>query len=164
MNDVTVRPGKAETFEFAIVVEETPEAALNNYISVKNKKDAVKNAGSPLGKDLLDVAVVQKILPKILYHKAVAVEREKEEVFPQKKDNLWSFGISGDLPIVLIKIDSVEDAKAAIPYIRASKNMRSCGIESDTVFVYNKPDGYFSEIRTALRKMLSDEKCDFCRN
>lgn len=160
LNDVTVRPGKAETFEFAIVVEETPEAALNNYISVKNRKDAVKNAGSPLGKDLLDVAVVQKILPKILYHKAVAVEREKEEVFSQKKDNLWSFGISGDLPIILIKIDSVEDAKAAIPYIRASKNMRSCGIESDTVFVYNKPDGYFSEIRTVLRKMLSDEKCE----
>ena len=38
--------------------------------------------------------------------------------------------------------------------------MRSCGIESDTVFVYNKSDGYFSEIRTVLRKMLSDEKCE----
>ncbi len=158
--DVEVKPNKSVTFSLAIAVDETSEAALNNYLSVKSESGRGKKASSPTGKDQLDIAVAEKILPQILYRKVSAQELKNKKIIPQKKDSLWSFGISGDLPIIMIKIESEEDARAAIPYIRASKNLRTCGIEADTVFVYDKSDGYFGEIRTTLRKLLSDEKCE----
>ena len=155
-----VKPGKSETFNLAVAVEETAESALNTFISIKSEKGRGKKANSPMGKDLLDIAVAKKILPRILYPKITADEIKNEKVLPQKKDNLWSLGISGDLPIILVKTETVEDAFASVPYIRASKNLRTCGIEADTVLAYDKKDGYFGEIRTALRKIISDENCE----
>ncbi len=157
--DVSIKSGQKEAFELAVAVAESREESINTFLAVKAEKGKSKKASISLGTDSLDIAVAKKVLPEIMYG-GYSANYVREEIKPLKKDNLWSFGISGDNPIILIKLETQEDAAAAVPYIRANKNLRSCGIESDLVLAYDKPDGYFGEIRSELRRILSDENSE----
>lgn len=101
--------------------------------------------------DLLDIAVTQKILTHLSKNKAsLTAERDK----------LMFFGITGELPVILIKLENTEDATAAVHYIRATKALRCYGKETDTVFAYDSQGGNFGKIRTVLLNLLSSENCE----
>ena len=104
--------------------------------------------------DLLDIAVVQKIMTNLSKSKASSSDKSEE------RDKLMLFGITGELPVILIKLESAEDAAAAVHYIRATKALRCCGTETDTVFAYDSGGGNFGKIRTVLFNLLSSENCE----
>ncbi len=104
--------------------------------------------------DLLDIAVVQKIMTHLSKSKASSSDKSEE------RDKLMLFGITGELPVILIKLESAEDAAAAVHYIRATKALRCCGTETDTVFACDSGGGNFGKIRTVLFNLLSSENCE----
>lgn len=160
MVDVEIKAGQSDEFDFIIAGEESKEQAINTFLSVKAEKRTGKKAVSPLGSDALDLAVAEKILSAVIYHGCRAHIIKSDKMILPQKEHLWSFGVSGDNPVILIKTESVEDAAAVSPYIRANRNLRSCGIESDLVLAYEGDDGYRSEIKDELRKAVSQEGCE----
>ncbi len=158
--EVDIRAGQSAEFDFIISAEESREQAINTLLAVKAEKKIGKKAVSPLGEDALDIAVAERVLPRILYHSCSAEIIEDDMEFIPRREHLWSFGISGDNPIITVKIETPGDAQAVLPYVRANKNLRSCGIESDLVLVFSKNEGYRSEIKSELRKIISAEGCE----
>lgn len=158
--EVDIKAGESAQFNFIIAAEEDREQAVNTFLSAKAENKSEKNAHLVLGSDILDIAVGEKILPAILYHGCRARLIEGEKNYIPKKEHLWSFGLSGDNPIVLVKAESLGDASAVSPYIRVNMNLRSCGIESDLVLAYEGAEGYRSEIRNELRNAVSQAGCE----
>lgn len=158
--DVDIRAGQSAEFDFIVSAEESREQAVNTFFAAKAEKKIGKRAVSSLGEDALDIAVAEKILPRILYHGCSAEIIGDDTHFIPRKEDLWSFGVSGDNPIVTVKIETVGDAQAALPYVRANKNLRSCGIESDLVLAFSEGEGYRSEIKSELRRIVSAEGCE----
>ncbi len=68
--------------------------------------------------------------------------------------NLWGHGISGDLPIVLLRIGSTEEADLARQLIRAHEYWRLKGLSVDLVIVNDDPSGYFQPVQEQIQRLI----------
>jgi cyclic beta-1,2-glucan synthetase len=64
--------------------------------------------------------------------------------------NLWSQGISGDLPIVLLRIDDIEDIAVVQQALRAHEYWRMKQISVDLVIVNERATSYTQDLQLAI--------------
>lgn len=145
--------------EMILSVGESEKEALNTFARVKAAK-ATDFSENIFGEDSLLLATARKILPELLRTENRILYESSDKSFNAEIEDLWSFGISGDLPIILIKINSVHEIGNWVEYVRINKKLRMCGIDSDLVFVYSEKDVYNAEISNTLKKMLAQEKSE----
>jgi cyclic beta-1,2-glucan synthetase len=67
---------------------------------------------------------------------------------------LWSLGISGDLPIVLVRIDEVEDLEIIRQLLRAHEYWRMKQLAVDLVIVNERPSSYVQELQASLEALV----------
>jgi cyclic beta-1,2-glucan synthetase len=67
---------------------------------------------------------------------------------------LWSHGISGDLPIVLARIDEAEDMGIIRQLVRAHEYWRMKGLLVDVVILNEKPPSYEQELQGSLDDLV----------
>ncbi len=63
---------------------------------------------------------------------------------------LWPHGISGDLPIVLIRIDEIEDLEIVRQLLRAHEYWRMKQLAVDLVILNERPPSYIQDLHAAL--------------
>ena len=68
--------------------------------------------------------------------------------------NLWGHGISGDLPIVLLRIGSADETELARQLIRAHEYWRLKGLSVDLVIVNDDPSGYFQPVQEQIQRLI----------
>ncbi len=67
---------------------------------------------------------------------------------------LWSHGISGDLPIVLVRIDDVEDLELVREILRAHQYWRMKRLAVDLVILNERPSSYLQDLQSALEALV----------
>jgi len=67
---------------------------------------------------------------------------------------LWKHRISGDLPIVLVRIDEMEDRGIVRQLLRAHEYWRMKGLAVDLVIVNEKPSSYLQDLQNALEGLV----------
>jgi cyclic beta-1,2-glucan synthetase len=67
---------------------------------------------------------------------------------------LWSLGISGDLPIVLARIDNEEDVETIRQLLRAHEYWRMKQLSADLVIVNEKPPSYNQDFQGSLEALV----------
>ena len=67
---------------------------------------------------------------------------------------LWAHRISGDLPIVLVRIDEVEDREIVRQLLRAHEYWRMKGLAVDLVILNEKPPSYLQDLQDALEGLV----------
>jgi cyclic beta-1,2-glucan synthetase len=67
---------------------------------------------------------------------------------------LWKHRISGDLPIVLVRIDEMEDRGIVRQLLRAHEYWRMKSLAVDLVILNEKPSSYLQDLQTALEGLV----------
>jgi cyclic beta-1,2-glucan synthetase len=67
---------------------------------------------------------------------------------------LWAQGISGDLPIVLVRIDEPEDQGIVRQLLRAHEYWRLRGLAVDLVILNEKAHSYVQDLQTSLESLV----------
>ncbi len=67
---------------------------------------------------------------------------------------LWPYGISGDLPIVLVRIDEPEDRGIVRQLLRAHEYWRMKGLAVDLVILNEKAHSYVEELQASLEALV----------
>jgi cyclic beta-1,2-glucan synthetase len=67
---------------------------------------------------------------------------------------LWPAGISGDLPIVLVRIDEIEDIEIVRELVRAHEYWRMKRLAVDLVILNERPPSYQQDLQVALDGMV----------
>ena len=70
------------------------------------------------------------------------------------RDNLWKFGISGDLPIVCAEYESNDSLDNARRLLDAHLLITGCGVDFDLVFITHDNSDYQRSLNTALSDAL----------
>ena len=70
---------------------------------------------------------------------------------------LWAQGISGDLPIVLLRIDDVDDLDVARQLLRAVSYWRLKQLTVDLVILNERAPSYTQDLQTALEMLIRTE-------
>ena len=72
------------------------------------------------------------------------------------QSGLWRFGISGDLPILLVKVDHAEEPDLLDTLIRAQRLWHGVGLATDLVILRNAASGYEEPLREYVLTVLRD--------
>ncbi len=72
------------------------------------------------------------------------------------QSGLWPHGISGDLPIVLVRVDDGDHLPLVRQVLQAQEYWRLKGLSADVVILNEHPVGYLDEMQAQLTAVLDD--------
>jgi cyclic beta-1,2-glucan synthetase len=71
---------------------------------------------------------------------------------------LWSYGISGDLPIVLVRVSEPESVPLVRQVLQAQEYWRVNGLHADAVILNDHPIHYLDETHNALTRLIQEPR------
>jgi cyclic beta-1,2-glucan synthetase len=108
-----------------------------------------------LGIDRAEASLFQQLAGHLLYA-APALRPSSKTILRGvgSQPALWSLGISGDLPIILLRISNVEDIRVARQMIQAMEYWRNQRLEVDLVIVNERAPSYVQDLQTELENLV----------
>jgi len=104
-----------------------------------------------LGIDLDEAHLFQRLANSVLYSDPSL--RPSSDVLNRstlERSALWAHGISGDLPIVVVRIDEAEDLEIVRQLLRAHEYWRMKQLSADLVVINERSASYAQELQTSL--------------
>jgi cyclic beta-1,2-glucan synthetase len=108
-----------------------------------------------LGVEPSEAHLFQRLANRILYSDPSL--RASPDVLKRNargQSGLWALGISGDLPIVLVRIDEVEDQEIVRQLLRAHEYWRMKQLAVDLVIINEKPGSYAQDLQSTLDTLV----------
>ncbi len=108
-----------------------------------------------LGIDADEASLFQRLATHVLYSNAAL--RPSSDVLVRSEGtppDLWAYGISGDLPIVVCRIDDVSDLQIARQLLRAHEYWRMKQLSVDLVIINEHPPSYAQDLQEALEAAM----------
>ncbi|MBA4369987.1 MAG: hypothetical protein C0418_00200 [Coriobacteriaceae bacterium] len=162
---LSVGPGATARIVFSTgVARERDEAArlVEKYGDIRSAQRAADLAWTAgqvelrdLGISAEDAVTFQRLASRLLLtdpHSPLKVKTAVENGL--KMDGLWSLGISGDLPILLVRIERVEETPLVRQALLAHQYWRHRGLVADLVVLNTRPTGYADELADRLRLLV----------
>ena len=158
-------PGATVRVQLATVVAESRESAL--ALAGKYRDPATFDRVSSLawtqaqvqlrhlGISTDEAHLFQRLATRILYSDPT-LRAPVETLLRNRRgpSAFWRHGISGDIPIVLVRIDQVEDQGIVRQLLRAHEYWRMKGLAVDLVIVNEQPTSYSSELGATLESLV----------
>jgi cyclic beta-1,2-glucan synthetase len=102
-----------------------------------------------------DAQLFERLASRVLYSDASL--RAEPEVLKRNvlgQPALWAHGISGDLPILLVRVVSGDDFPLALQVLQAQEYWRLKGLSVDVVIMNEHPVSYVDDIHVQLAALL----------
>ena len=152
---VTLNPGEEGTFYYVTGVGESKEEILDliskykEISAIEKSLDSYNYANSlelkHIGIRSAQANIYQSLASYLLYLHSGRKNREKYiKDISLNQENLWAYGISGDLPIILLVISDEDDINLLRQTINMHYYYRSKGIKTDLV-IYNEEEISYEE-------------------
>jgi cyclic beta-1,2-glucan synthetase len=164
MARVELEPKGKITLAFVTTIGRSRAAAVElarKYGSMHAVRWTFRDASRESGRWLQRTSVEPELLPSIqrlfsglLFADPTLRARPDISAPPPCQRRLWGHGISGDDPIILVR---VHDSNAPLlrEILAAQRYLRWCGVRVDLVLVDQQASGYASEGPTRLRRVLT---------
>jgi cyclic beta-1,2-glucan synthetase len=161
---IRLEPGSTGRVTFATVAADTREEALR--LADKYRDPAAFERTTTLAWTQAQVQLrhlninadeahlFQRVATRVLYCDPSL--RASPEVLQRNtlgKSALWKHGISGDLPIVLVRIDFAEDREIVRQLLRAHEYWKMKGLAVDLVIVNEQGPSYGQDLQEALEAL-----------
>jgi cyclic beta-1,2-glucan glucanotransferase len=108
-----------------------------------------------MGIDVNEAHLFQRLANPVLYSDASS--RPSSDVLGRntlERSALWAHGISGDLPIVLVRIDEIEDLEIVRQLLRAHEYWRMKQLSADLVVINERSSSYAQELQVSLEGLV----------
>ncbi len=162
---VRIPPGSAVSIIFSTMVASSRELVVDladKYRATKAFERTLSLAWTQaqvqlhhLGIDLEEAHLFQRLANFVLYSDPAL--RPSSDVLSQsglERSSLWAHGISGDLPIVLVRIDDPEDVGIVRQLLRAHEYWRMKQLFADIVIINEKPPSYGQDLQESLDELV----------
>jgi cyclic beta-1,2-glucan synthetase len=162
---VHIPPGKTAHLIYSTVVAPTREEALalaDKHHDARSYERTRTLAWTQAQVELQHLSIsadeahlFQRLANAVLYSDASL--RPTSDVLSAgtlERSTLWAQGISGDLPIVLARIDDAEDFELIRQLLRAHEYWRMKQLSADVVIINEKPPSYVQELQGSLEALV----------
>ena len=147
--------GMAATREAALAIAQKyhdPSAAARTFALAFTQTQGTQRH---LGITSEEVQLFERLASRVLY--ADASLRAGPEILARNvlgQQGLWGQGISGDLPILLVRVVSADDMPLVLQLLQAQEYWRIKGLSADLVILNEHPVSYLDEMHVALAELL----------
>ncbi|MGM0396195.1 MAG: GH36-type glycosyl hydrolase domain-containing protein [Bacillota bacterium] len=111
---------------------------------------------SYLNLDSEELNLFQTMISQLIY---LSPNRKKysKQIFENNlgQNELWKYGISGDKPIILIDVFSMEEKEILWTLIKGKEYLSLKGLQTDLVILNNQEVSYYKNLEEAIKDMIS---------
>ena len=169
---MTLKPEKAQALNLIISVSESKQEAiknLNKYTNNENvirmleiSKARVEAETRYLGLKGKDIEDYQIMLGYLLYPSKVPIKKAPNKSI--KITELWKYGISGDLPILLVKIKDINGLDIVKECINAYEYYKSKNIQIDLIILNEEKESYESFVKDEVYATIFNKNLSYMLN
>ncbi len=167
---LTLEPGETKRFMLLTAAAESRGEVLEiadrhaPLTTERVRRDALRSAArevARLGIEPQRLPELQ-VLASLLYlpHPALRQVPAAVSAIRAGQPDLWQFGISGDFPILLLRINDEVPSKLLTLLVKAQRLWRRAGIRADLVVLRSEAAGYEAPLRERILAMLRDADAD----
>jgi cyclic beta-1,2-glucan synthetase len=149
--------GMASSRETALALAQRyhePSAAARTFsLAYAHAQSGLRHLGISSEQALL----FERLASRVLY--ADSSLRSSPELLAQNtrgEDSLWAHGISGDLPILLVRVVEEDDVPLVRQVLQAQEYWRLKGLQADVVILNEHPVSYLDEMHAHLTALLDN--------
>jgi cyclic beta-1,2-glucan synthetase len=107
------------------------------------------------------LAPIQCLLGLLIFpHAALRASPEILAANRQGQASLWSQAISGDYPILVVRVQAEEELALARELLQAHAYWRNRSLKIDLVFMNEQPGGYNEDLQMQLRRLVERMRSD----
>lgn len=172
---VKIKPGKKCNINLIISVGNDKYKVQENikkYKIEENIKKATELSVAKIAAQLRYLRIkgdklrdYQKILTYILFNNpSKKINLEKMPKIRYNQEELWKYGISGDVPIILIKIKDLNDSYVISEVLKAYEFFRIKNIETEIVILDEEKHSYENYVREEIENTLLNSQLGYLKN
>lgn len=162
---VRLQPGETARITFSTAVARTREEALvlaDKYHDAAIFEREARLAWTKaqvemrhLNLDAEEAHLFQRLAGRVLYSDSSLRPRPHVLALNTKaQSGLWPYGISGDLPIVLVRVSKPEDLSMVRQLLRGHEYLHFKGLAIDLVILNDHPPSYIQSLQDELQTLL----------
>ena len=173
---IKIKPEEKASVSLILTVsDESKEDAINNlkeYLNIEKINKSIELAHARveaeaiyLGINNKNIECYQKMLGYILKQnplKQLYLKKLPKQNYPQSE--LWKYGISGDLPIVLVKINGINDIDVLEEMLKAYEFYRSKNIQIDLVILDEEEESYEMYVKEEIINSILNKNLSYMQN
>ncbi|MCC5917799.1 MAG: glycosyltransferase 36 [Cryomorphaceae bacterium] len=159
---ITLKPGEKISLAFGLGFAKSKEAALqiadtyDSQLAVNRAFDLASIYGSVelnhLGIKTPQAHFFQKLASYIFYgHVRFRANKDHLRNNHKKQQDLWAYGISGDFPLIVFRINETNQLKQVNLLLKAHSFWRKRGIDSELLIINEHAPGYIDEVQESIQ-------------
>ncbi|MCE5293090.1 MAG: hypothetical protein LLF94_00565 [Chlamydiales bacterium] len=164
---LVLEPGKVTKISFVTVCANTREQAITlmeKYQKFEASSASIELAWTysqlelrHLNITLEDIQLFQKLASRIIFpHKQLRASPDRLEVNTLGQSELWKYGISGDVPLVVVSVDDAYDIILVKQMVLAHAFWRSRGLVVDLLILNEEDIGYENPLHDQLQRLIQN--------
>ncbi len=177
---IKVQPNERVILNLVISVGENRDDVVNNLNKYKNFENAdrlyelskvkAEEEARYLGVKGKDILVYQKIMSYLLFQnpmKAIIlneIKYNKMQKFNYRQKDLWKYGISGDLPILLLKVKSANDKDIIREVLKAFEYLKTKNVFFDLVILNEEENSYERYVKDIIQTEILNNQLGYLQN
>ena len=169
---IKIKPGQKLNVNFVISVENSREKCISNLkdFSIEenvNKTLELSKARVEAESRYLrikgkDITLFQKMMSYILFKNPLRERKVQNLNFNQS--DLWKYGISGDLPIILVKIRNASESYLVKEILKAYEFFKSKNIIIELVILDEEKHSYENYVREEIENCILNNHMEYLKN
>ena len=172
---IKIGPGEKKNIDLILSVSEDKEKALSSlkkYDNVESVKRAfeLSKAKSEAESRYLqikgsDINLYQKILSYMIFENPI--KQKQLEGLPKinyNQSDLWKYGISGDIPIIVVQIKDANDIYVIKNVLKLYEFIITKNLLVDIVFIDEEKKGNENYVRTEIENQILDSHLAYRKN
>ena len=172
---IKIKPKEKVCLDLIISVSEertTANKNLEKYINIENvsrayeiSKAKIDAESRYLGIKGTDIILYQKILSYLIFDNPLRKKQMNDLKYKTyKQSDLWKYGISGDLPIILLKIKNVNDINILDEVLKMYEFFRTKNFEIELVIIDEEKYNYQSFVKEEIETKILDKHLSYMKN
>ncbi len=173
---IKVKANSKVELDFILGIENDEEKVLENIEKYQTSQNVAKEF--ELSKARLeaesrylrmkgsDIAIYQKMLSYIIFNNPIKSEKMKNIniLNNYKQSDLWKYGISGDLPIILAKIRNINDGDIVKEVLKAHEFFRIKNIDTEIVIIDEEKHSYENYVKEEIEGAILNNQMGYLKN
>ncbi len=174
---IKVKPSQKATVDFILSVNESKDLVLENIKKYQLQgnvtkefelaKARVEAESRYLSRKGSDMAIYQKMLSYLVFDNPIKAERlqnKKNHSSSYHQSDLWKYGISGDLPIVLLKVSNVSDSYIVKEVLKAYEFFRMKNVDTELVILDEEKHSYENFVKEEIENSILNQHIGYLKN
>lgn len=171
-----MKPQEEVILDFIVTVNEIKGNVIDNIKKYKSSENVKKEF--ELSKARVEaesrylrikgneIEIYQKMLSYIIFDnpiKSIRLDKTDKQI-SYKQSELWKYGISGDFPIILVKIKDVNDNYVINEVLKAYEFFRTKNVQTEIVILDEEKNSYENYVKEEIENSIFNQQMAFLRN